>query len=114
MKPEMLAQVEEQLYMQGGFYTWEDILDAIEKDEMTMLAIGGSFAVVRVFEFPQKKVIDVVILAGDAVDMPALEDAVETFKAGVGASGILGTGRVGWMKRMHGNWRMISVNYLKE
>jgi hypothetical protein len=106
--------IESKLAEMGGFWKWADILDAIGRKEMQMFAVGESFAVTKVMDFPRRRVIDIVLVYGHKRDMAALEDAVNVFKAAVGANGLFASGREGWASRMHGSWRKLSVNYLKD
>jgi len=114
MKPGDVEKINEKLRRQGGFWTWNDVLDAIERQEMKMFAVGESFAVVRICKFPRRTVIDVVLVWGVISDMRRLEEAVEIFKEAAGASAIFASGRHGWSSLMHGSWKAVSVNYMKE
>lgn len=101
------------LEAQGGFYTYEDIMECIHSGKMQSFATENTWVVTQVNEFPRKKVIDIVLIVGDYEDLPQLESQLEEFRERIGADTLTATGRLGWLKKGLPGWVVHSVNFVK-
>lgn len=111
-----MEKAEKALADMGGFWTVADVLAAIEVGDMQSFTSHDEEAwlVTHVCDFPQKRVLDVVLLVGEEKHLEELEETATQYAIEVGAEAILGTGRKGWMPRAKGEWRVLSINYYKE
>jgi len=97
----------------GGFYTFDDIMDALRTGKMQSFAEGDTLLITQVHDFPRKRVLELAYLFGDAEGYATLEPRVEEFKNEIGADVIIASGRFGWLRKMTDGWKALSVNYVK-
>lgn len=111
----MFNEVEETLASFGGFYKFQDIIDAVNSGMMQSFVLNDSWIVTQVCVFPQKRAVDIVLAVGNAKELESLHSDVEKFALSHGATLLLATGRHGWknMARNHG-WRSIAAVYVKD
>ena len=97
----------------GGLYLVDDLLSAIAEDRMQSFAIGNSWAVTQVSQFPRAKRLQIIAAVGDMEDMVQLHDRILEHASGINAGLVSAFGRRGWMPqaREHG-WRLTAKNYL--
>jgi len=109
-------RAEAHLARSGGFFTFEDILSAIEKGDMQSFAEGSSWAVTQVIQFPRKKVVDVVLLVGCAADFEALTNQVKAFGKRQGADFIIGSPRKGFLDDQYRpkGWKVVGATIMME
>lgn len=98
----------------GGLYTVNDILAAIELNKMQSFSDGYTWVVTQVHDFPQKKVVEIVLVVGDYYGAVAIQTRVEQFARQIGASFLIASGRRGWGKAATDGWKTLSVNYMRE
>lgn len=95
---ERLGQLEEALAHMGGTHTFGDILEAIKDGRMQSFAEGDTWAVTQVLDFPRKRVLEIVLVAGDMADAKVLYDKVLAFGREIGCNLVRTFGRDGWAK----------------
>jgi hypothetical protein len=71
-KHPLQERVERMLLDFGGFFTFEDILYAIQVGEMQSFALGESWAVTRICVFPQKAALEIVLAVGNMKELELL------------------------------------------
>lgn len=98
----------------GGFYTFEDILRAIEDGHMQSFTDGESWIVTQVDIFPRKTVLSVAFVVGTIDALRNLEPEILAYKEKIGADMIIATGRLGWLKVPNDNWKATSVNFVRK
>lgn len=101
------------LAKQGGFYTFEDIVDAVILGRMQSFSLNDTWVVTQVIDFPRKKVLDIVFVIGELEDLIALEDKIEEFRREIQADMLIATGRLGWMRKHFKGWKPVSANFVK-
>ena len=93
------------LDVMGALYTVDDILTAIGEARMQSFAVGNSWAITQVQDFPRARQLQLVAMVGDLSDVEALHDKVLAYADAVNA-GLLAThGRMGWLRE--GSWRRL-------
>lgn len=107
------AELDRVLEKFGGFWSVEDILDNIEKGTMQSFAEGDTWVITQVFDFPRKKVLDITLVYGDLAEARELESKVEEYGRSIGAELITATGRLGWTKELHGDWKILGAVYIR-
>lgn len=108
------AQLDELLVRQGGLYTFDDVLACIDRGTMQSFAKGDTWAVTQIHIFPRRKVVDMVFVLGDMNDVKDLESEVIAFAKEIGATLLMATGRLGWLKSHFDGWHPVSANFVKE
>jgi len=107
------AEMDRMLELQGGFYTFEDVMDHINAGKMQSFAKGDTWVITQVNEFPRKKVLEIAFVVGDISTLHELESDIEAFKTEIKADIITATGRLGWLRRHFKGWEVTSVNFVK-
>lgn len=110
----MMQKLERVLKRQGGFYTFNDIMDCIAAGTMQSFADGDTWVVTQVHEFPRKKVLDIAFVIGDVDALHRLEPVLEEFAREIGAEMMMATGRLGWEKKYFPGWRRVSTNFVRD
>lgn len=99
----------------GGLYTFDDIMEAIEKGTMQSFSDGHSWVITQVHEFPRKKVVEIAYGIGEAENMLGpLQDEIVEFAKSIGAELLIATGRIGWNKLAGDDWKMLSANFVRK
>jgi hypothetical protein len=108
-----LAKLERALAREGGLYTRQDILDALERQEMQSFMEGDSLALTRIALYPRAKVVEVLGAVGELDEVRILHDRVLIFASEVGAKVIQAYGRKGWLHdAQRRGWKVIAENYV--
>lgn len=99
----------------GGFYDFEDILDAIERGDMQSFSDGQSMVVTQVQNYPRRKALHVVLVVGTMDGVMALEPRVIEFAKERCAEVMTAFTREGW-KAFEGNsgWHTLAGFMVKE
>lgn len=103
------------LEMHGGFYTFDDIVAAVQRGDMQSFNCNESWAVVQVIDFPRKRVVDVVFVVGKMEDMELLESEVIGWAREIGAVMLMTGARNGWRDRAQvRGWKTVSSIFMKD
>jgi len=94
-----LRQLQRALDEAGNTHNLHDILNDISTGEMQSFAENDSWAVTRVIDCPNKRIVEIFLVMGDEKDMPGLEEKVRWFAQQQGATMIRAIGREGWARR---------------
>lgn len=97
MKFRLLSQVLEALAIDGGF-TLDDLIDAVARGHMQSWHGLNSLLITELVCYPRKKMLRVVIAAGDIEEILAMIPTVESWSKLQGCGGVLFTGRPGWKR----------------
>ena len=99
----------------GGLYLVDDLLSAIAEDKMQSFAIGNSWAITQVNQFPRAKRLQIVAIVGHLEDVDALHAKILDY-ADEANIGLLSTyGRMGWLREgswQRLGWKLKAKNYL--
>lgn len=100
----------------GGLYSIEDIVAAIKTGDMQSFSVNDSWIVTRVMDFPQARVLEIVLALGDLEDLEYMYYDVMDFAKVNGAQKVLAHGRMGWQKKAADRgWKTIRRStYIKD
>lgn len=95
----------------GGLYELSDILERIDDGRMQVHVSRETIAVTEVSVYPRRRVLTMILLAGDLVDGEDLHEQVLSFAHKLKCDAIIAQGRVGWARlaKSHG-WKIVSTN----
>lgn len=112
---DQVKAVEQLLLDMGGFYTFADILTAVNQGRMQSFSFGASWIVTQVDNFPQKTVLEMVLAVGDPDELEQCLTDVEGFARVVGAEASICTARLGWKPQAARNgYKLVMGFYYKE
>lgn len=89
-------QLREALERMGNTHSLKNILAEIEAHTMQSFVEGETWAVTKVIQFPQRKVLEIILVIGDIDDAVKLHDVVMDFAAEQGCDLIRTFARDGW------------------
>lgn len=92
-----VAKCKRALAEMGGTHSLEDILAAIESGQMQSFAEGNTWAVTQIFDTPQKRVLEIVLVIGDLPEARRLHDIVEAWGRQHGCTLVRTFAREGWL-----------------
>lgn len=108
-------QLREALERMGNTHTLDDIVAEINARTMQSFVEGETWAVTKLIQFPQRKVLEIVLVIGDIDDAVKLHDTVMAFAAEQNCDLVRTFARDGWQhwakKR---GWRNGMRIYVKE
>lgn len=102
------------LAREGNLYSFDDIMSSIQSGDMQGFTDGETWVVTSVVEYPQKKVLHVLYVLGNLDGVKALEPRIIEFAKNLGATMMMASGRLGWLKRVPMGWKSTSVSWHKE
>lgn len=114
VKHPLQARVERMLKRYGGFYTFEDIIGHVLDGRMQSFALGDSWAVTQIAEYPRRTVLDIVLAVGNLPELELLVTDIEGWARERGIDCLTATGRNGWEKVMLAGWKRTSARFIKE
>lgn len=82
----------------GGAYDVEDIVDRVKSGQLQHWQRGQSVVVTEVLGFPRKKVVNILIAAGNLDEIMSLQEEVSDWARKLGCSRMIMAGRKGWNK----------------
>jgi hypothetical protein len=105
------ARLREALERAGGLYELSDILERIDDGRMQAHVSRETIAVTEVSVYPRRRVLTMILLAGDLADGEDLHEQVLSFARKLKCDAIIAQGRVGWARlaKSHG-WKIVSTN----
>jgi hypothetical protein len=97
----------------GGYYTVQDILNAIAVGKMQSFVEGDSWAITQITVFPRAKVLEILVALGDLNELRILHDRLLVFATEIGASVVQAYGRKGWFPDAERRgWKLKARNYV--
>lgn len=97
----------------GGFYTFDDIMDHIRRGQMQSFAVGDTWVVTQINEFPRKRVVEVVFVVGQLSMLPVIESQVIQFAHEIGAVMLMAAGRRGFEHKHLEGWKAVNTNFVR-
>lgn len=105
---------EAMLARQGGLYTFDDVMERVNRGSFQSWNQNETWVVTQVTPFPRRTVVEVVWVVGDWAQVPELEARLIEWAHGIGATMLWAVGREGFAKRTLPGWRPVSRNFIKE
>jgi hypothetical protein len=97
----------------GGLYLLDDILTRINDGRMQSFAVGNSWAITEIQQYPRASQLQVLAIVGDLADTEALNDKVLDFARKIGVGLVSTHGRRGWLDHGHAlGWKLKSRSFL--
>jgi hypothetical protein len=95
----------------GDLYSLEDILERIADGRMQAHVSRETIAVTEISVYPLRRVVTIILLAGDLEDGEDLHEQVFDFARKMECDAVVAQGRVGWARlaKSHG-WKTVSTN----
>lgn len=105
------ARLAEALARAGDLYTLADILERIDDGRMQAHVSRETIAVTEISVYPRRRVLTIILLAGDLSDGENLHEQVFAFARKTECDAIVTQGRDGWARlaKDHG-WKIVSKN----
>lgn len=98
MKFRLLQQVLKALAIDGNAFTLDDVFDAVSNGHMQAWPGPNSLLITELVCYPSKKMLRVIIAAGDIREILTMIPVVESWSKREGCKGVLFTGRPGWKR----------------
>lgn len=115
MKFRLLSQVLEALEIDGNTYTIDDLMEAVSLGHMQAWPSRDSLLITELVCYPRKKMLRVVIAAGEIREILSMIPIVESWAKREGCSGVLFTGRPGWKRILAGHgYRSLGIVMTRE
>jgi hypothetical protein len=99
--------IESALQYCGGTHIYEDIVQAVELEQMMFWRGENSCIVTEVADFPRKRVLHVFLAAGDLSELKEMEPSLQFFAKALECDAITLSGRSGWERSL------VSMGYKK-
>jgi hypothetical protein len=95
----------------GGLYELGDLLERIADGRMQAHVSRETIAVTEISVYPRRRVLTIILLAGDLSDGENLHEQVFAFARKVKCDAVVAQGRHGWARlaKSHG-WKIVSQN----
>jgi hypothetical protein len=105
------AKLREALERAGDLYSIDDILERIRDGRMQAHVSRETIAVTEISVYPKRRVVTIILLAGDLSDGEDLHEQVFAFARKLKCDAVVAQGRVGWARlaKSHG-WKTVSTN----
>lgn len=113
-REDIAKKVHETLYDFGDLYTFDDIMENIEKGLMQSFTVGETWIVTQVHEFPRRKVLEVAFVVGKIQEAVEALPQLEEFAKSIGATRISAFGRDGWWRYSQMGWRKVGTMFAKD
>jgi hypothetical protein len=82
-------------------YDFQDILEGIKDGSLQSFAVGDTWVVTQVGDYPRQKVLHVMAAVGNFDEFAAVTPFLKDYAKDIGATLITGSGRDGWRKKLH-------------
>lgn len=110
----MLRLLAKALKAGGDTHSLEDILSEIKSGHKQSFALGKTWVITQVLDFPRRRVLELFLVVGHGDDLPALEEQITEYARSIGADFIRTSGRPGWKKHAKQmGWELSHVVYTK-
>lgn len=111
----MRRKVERWLRENNNCYTFEDVLEAIEKGDYQSHVFGNTWVLTSIHKWPRKTSVHIDLVVGDLYEFLDELPKLYEWAKGVGADFITGSGRPGWnVPRRFPEWRLTGYMYAKD
>ena len=99
----------------GNIYKPSDIARCVDNGDLQCFVDGNSVAITQLNQFPNRRVVDILLAVGDLSDTLAIHDMIVNFAQEQRASLLRAQARPGWWphaKKL--GWRPVNVVYYKD
>jgi hypothetical protein len=110
----MLLKVKRALRQNDDLYDLYDIETALSTGEMQSHTADDTWVVTQVFDYPRKRVVNVLFVVGDLGGAYKTDAVVENWARNIGATVMTATGRDGWEKHLGPGWMKVGTVYSKD
>lgn len=114
---EKLDRVKRVLLETGDFYRIDDIVRLVNEGHMQSFVDDAqeTWIVTRIYEFPRKRVLDIVLVVGTIEGARSLERSVVDFARKHGCAMLMASaGRDGWLSEAnHSEWRKVATWFIR-
>lgn len=107
-------KVDKLLLKGGDLYSFEDILEQINLGNMQSFALGESWCVTQICNFPRRRALDIVFMVGNLDELRALEPELIAFAKKHGIDRGIATARLGFIEKSFPGWKLASANFVKD
>ena len=111
---EMQEKMERWLHDAGDYYTFEDIMDFISEGKFQSFAVGDTWIVTQVDEYPRRKVVHITLVVGNYEEAEQALPEIYEFARSIGATRVTGFGREGWFRHPAPGWNRLGIMYAKD
>lgn len=112
-----IARARQVLKESGGIYELEDVLSMVNDGNAQSFVSKDeeSWVVTRVYDFPRKRVLDIILAVGTFEGVSSLERSVEDFAREHGCAMLMASaGRDGWLRKSTNGWRVAATWFVRE
>lgn len=113
-RDDMRIKVERALDAFGNLYTFDDIMGLINEGKMQSFAVGDTWIVTQVNEFPRRKVVDIALVVGFIEEATHALPEIYNFARSIGANRVTAVGRDGWWKFAEPGWYRVGGYFAKD
>lgn len=111
----MMRRMKRELKRMGGLMTIGDLLTGIYSGKYHSFVSGDAWAVAEVIDYPQARVVQIVLVVGTLDQTDVLESQIMAFGHKVGAKFLQAYGRNGWIpEAKRKGWRQRQCIFTKE
>lgn len=111
---EYVAKAREALRSFGDLYSFEDLLVAIDCGEMQSFVDSDNWIVTKIDEYPNKRVLNIVLGVGSVDGLLAMQPNVVKFGKEHNCDLMWSVSRQGWEHFMTPGWEKTAVIYVRE
>ena len=105
--------MERALAISGDLFNLDDIDECLTNGEMQGHVEGCTWALTQVHDWPRRRVVNILFVAGFVQDIQALEAKIEEWAKSIGADRITAVGRDGWWEYRTPGWEKVGTLYSK-
>lgn len=115
LTPKLRAQIQKALDLAGNTHTVEDLLLEVLSGNAKMWETENSIIIASILEFPQKRVLEMWVAAGELNEILEAAEKVYQWGRDHGCTLAVISGRKGWTKPLasHG-WEPVRMDFTKE
>ena len=115
----MKRKVERWLRDNDSCYTFDDIMDGIEKGHFQTHLFGDTWVLTSIHDWPQRRSVHIDLVVGKVLETIKLDSSrvaeeVCDWAQSVGADLVTGSGRPGWGRVRPEGWRITGYNFSKD
>jgi hypothetical protein len=95
-------------------YDFQDIMEGIKDGSLQSFAVGDTWIVTQIGDYPRRKVLHVLMVVGNWDEFADATPVLRDFAKEIGATLITGSGRDGWRRRLPPGWKIGGSIYSME
>ena len=109
----MRKKMDRALALGGNLFTIDDIDEYLIRGKMQGHVEGNTWALTQVHDWPRRRDVNILYVAGFMEDAVALEAKIEKWAKSIGAKAITAVGRDGWWEWRTPGWKKVGTLYSK-